>query len=332
MTLTAILIVVVSTLLVTFHASCSESGLEPFKPRTSSPLNGLPLTDPSSSLPCILAVKVENHPEARPQSGLDQAEVIYEELVEGGVTRFVAVYLDEDVPEIGPVRSARPMDVDLLEYLDPLFAVSGGSSEVMRIIGDSSLEYVSEAVDETIDYFFRTRDRRAPHNLYTSTSLLREYCANAGHGGRQWDEDIFRFGEPGQSDACDSLKVRYPASCAVSYSYDASSRRYLRSMAGTPHLDKISGRQLAPATVIIQYVELEDTGVRDVAGDLSPDAVVVGCGNGLVFSGGKVFHTTWEKSSSSQRAVFLSEEGEEITITPGQVWVHLIPASITVEY
>lgn len=330
--LKAILIAVLFSLLIIMNVSCGENAPEPSGPRTTSPLNGSPLADSFSPLPPVLAVKIENHPEARPQSGLDQAQVVYEELVEGGVTRFLALYLDEDVAEIGPIRSARPMDVVLLEYLDPLFAVSGGSSEVMRIVEDSSLVYISEAIDETADYFFRTRDRRAPHNLYTSTSLLREYCATVGLAGREWEEDLFRFGEPGQSAACDSIEVRYPASCAVSYKYDGSSQSYLRSMAGDPHLDKISGRQTAPATVIVQYVELEDTGVRDVAGDLSPDAILTGSSDALVFTRGQVFQAHWEKRSSSGRTVFLSTNGEEIAIPPGQVWIHLIPTSIAVEY
>jgi hypothetical protein len=275
-------------------------------------------------------VKVENHPSARPQSGLDQAEVVYEEVVEGGVTRFIALYLDREASEIGPVRSARPMDVDILTHIDPLFAISGGSPEVMQIVKDSPIECVSEAVDETADYFFRTRDRRAPHNLYTSTSLLREYCAQRGLGSHDLREDLFSFGDPPEAEACSSIVVGYPGSCSVSYEYDAASGSYLRSMGGAPHVDKSSGKRIAPTTVIIQYVELEDTGVRDMAGDLSPDAVVVGSGEAIVCTDGKLYRGTWSKGSSSERTVFLAEDGGEIIIEPGQVWIHLIPASIKV--
>ena len=311
--------------------SCTDNdAAAPPQERTTSPLCGLPLADAGSATRRALAVKVENHPSARPQSGLDQAEVVYEELVEGGVTRFIALYLDREASEIGPVRSARPMDVDILTYIDPLFAISGGSPEVMQIVKDSPIAYVSEAVDETADYFFRTRDRRAPHNLYTSTSLLREYCAQQGLGTHDWGEDLFSFGDPPEAEACSSMVVGYPGSCSVSYEYDASSGSYLRSMGGAPHVDKSSGKRIAPTTVIIQYVELEDTGVRDMAGDLSPDAVVVGSGEAIVCADGKLYRGTWSKDGPSKRTVFMSEEGGEIIIEPGQVWIHLVPEGIRV--
>lgn len=296
-----------------------------------SPLTGLPLQNSDSLSKRALAVKVENHPDARPQSGLNHAEVVYEELVEGGVTRFIAIYLDSEAEEIGPVRSARPMDTDVLACIDPLFAVSGGSPQVMQIVM-GEMYVISGAIIETADYFFRSRDRRAPHNLYTSTELLWSYCDHVGIGESVWEQDLFCFGDTPDADACRTISIDYPGTCAVEYEYNVSNGNYLRSMAGDPHIDKITGDRTAPTTVIIQYVELQDTGVRDMAGDLSPDAIVLGAGKAMIFTDGKVFHGNWRKDNTSEYTSYIGGDGEEIPIKPGQVWVHLVPQSVNVSY
>ncbi|MDY6793933.1 MAG: DUF3048 domain-containing protein [Actinomycetota bacterium] len=299
--------------------------------RTTSPLSGFALRDAESAGRRALAVKIDNHADARPQSGLPGAEVVYEELVEGGITRFVAVYLDEEVGEIGPVRSARPADIDILGLIDPLFAVSGGSPLVMGMFEESSLNLVTEDDDQE-KYFFRSRERRAPHNLYTSTTLLRACCLEGGINGFAWRDDLFKFGDPGPGNECTNIEVGYPGRCQASYAYDPQEGDYKRSIAGQAHLDKTTGSHIAPTTVIVQYVELEDRGVRDMAGALSPDAVVVGGGEALVFTVGTVRHGSWERGSSAEMTVFRDGEGEEIVINPGQVWIHLIPDGIRVDY
>jgi len=297
--------------------------------RITSPLTGLPLKDSSSAARRAVAVKVENQADARPQSGLDLAELVYEEIVEGSITRFIAIYLDNEASEMGPVRSARPMDVNILAPINPLLVLSGGSPVVMQTLERSKVYFITE---DNESYFWRARDRRAPHNLYTSTALVRSALKDWNIETFQWKEDLFRFGEPGAYATVTALNVDYPGPYKVGYQYDAASGRYLRSQAGQPMTDKKSGQPIAPTTVIIQYVELEDTGVKDMAGSLSPDAVVVGSGEALVFTAGKVFYGTWEKAASSDRTVYRDENGEEITIRPGQVWIHLIPKAIRVEY
>lgn len=306
----------------------SGNGLEE-NTRATSPLTGLPLADRGSAARRAVAVKVENAQQARPQSGLDRAGVVYEELVEGGITRFIALYLDVQATEIGPVRSARPMDVDILAHVDPLLVVSGGSPGVMGFLRTSDLSFIEE---DSGPYFWRARDRRAPHNLYTSTMLLQEALKDRGMEEYRWGEDLFRFGEPREGESAESIEVKYPGSCGASYRYDANTGTYPRSVAGKPHTDKVSGAQLAPTTVIVQYVDLKDSGVRDMAGELSPDAVVVGSGEALIFTSGKVYRARWEKPDPSRRTLFLDEKGEEITLKPGQVWVHLVPRSIRVAY
>lgn len=298
--------------------------------RSTSPITGMPLSDPESQHRRALAVKVENTPQARPQSGLSSAELVFEELVEGMITRFTAVFLDGEVGEVGPVRSARPTDADLLLHFRPLLATSGASPTAESYIKKSGLDYVTE-LDEP-SCFWRARDRRAPHNLYTSTSLLREYLESKGKGGFQWAEDLFTFGEPASKMKAGEINVQYPASYSVTYRYDASSGTYLRFQGGEPHVDRLTGKQIAPHTVIILYAVMEDRGVRDMTGELSPDAITTGSYHATIFTGGTVTHGRWERSKLEERFRFYDFEGNELSIRPGRVWIHVLPMSMKVTY
>ena len=145
------------------------------------PLNGMEVASADLITRRPLAVKVENDPAARPQSGLVDAEVVIEELVEGGVTRFICLFLANESPALGPNRSVRPSDIDILYFLQPLLICSGGAPQVMAMVRQSGLAYLEE--DDT--HFWRDRSRVAPHNLYTSTEKLRAYLAEQGDAFNQ---------------------------------------------------------------------------------------------------------------------------------------------------
>jgi len=303
-----------------------------------------------------LAVKVENDPKARPQSGIIDADLVYEELVEGGVTRFICIYLSKDSPVIGPDRSARPSDIDICFFLDPLFICSGGASQVTSMIRASGMLYIEE--DQT--HFWRDRSRRAPHNLYTSSDLLRQYLAEEGdsynqlpdsgltfvsgeekavenepegtEGGEEAEEGTDAEGSVMVSQAV-TINIPYKASiCAASYQYDAASDSYLHFIQGVAHTDLTTGAQVAPSNVIIQYVTLTSSGIRDVTGAETPISQVIGSGRALVFNGGKVYHATWQKPNRTSPTRFVDENGDDIPLHPGQTWIHLIPEDIKVTY
>ncbi|MEJ5186185.1 MAG: DUF3048 domain-containing protein [Candidatus Geothermincolales bacterium] len=287
-----------------------------------------------------LAIKVENEPPARPQSGLLEAELVFEELVEGGATRFICVYLANECPVVGPVRSARPSDIDIIYFLKPLLTCSGGSSQVMRMVESSGIMFVTE----DSSFFWRDRNRRMPHNLYTSTELLRRHLEEEKDGFRgpvysglsfmpEGGED--EAGEKGAQPSADatSLAIHYPdKTCKASYSYDAASRRYLRSTGGKAHTDLKTGKQLAPANVIVQFVKVQNSSLRDAAGSPVPVSQVVGSGRCLVFSGGKVFVGRWKKGNRNSPTSFTDEEGRPILLRPGQTWIHLVGEDFRVDY
>jgi hypothetical protein len=330
----------------------SQNGNEPAPEPEKPPVN--PLTgEVVASWDLItrrpLAVKVENDPKARPQSGIVDADLVYEELVEGGVTRFICIYLSKESPTIGPTRSARPSDIDITFFLEPLLICSGGSDTVISMVQAAGMMYIAE--DAT--YFWRDRSRRAPHNLYTSTALLRQYLLEQGDTFNKLPDSGLAFAaeeeaEPpaAEEDAVEgeseesvmvspatTISIAYKAAiCAASYAYDTTSKSYLHSIQGAPHSDLTTGQRVAPRNVIVQYVTVSDSGLRDVTGSAVPVSQVIGSGKCLVFTDGMVYHGTWKKASRSVPTEFTDENGNRIPLQAGQTWIHLINEEIPVTY
>lgn len=335
-----------------------ESAPEPEKPPVN-PLTGEEVASWDLVTRRPLAVKVENDAAARPQSGIVDADLVYEELVEGGITRFICIYLSKEASAIGPTRSARPSDIDITSFLDPLLICSGGSSAVMSMVQASGMKYITE--DST--YFWRERSRRAPHNLYTSTALLRQFLLEGGDSFNALPDSGLYFAEPGDGEAeeeeaeedasegeeesagesaapesamvgkATAINIAYKAAmCAASYQYDAASDRYLHFIQGSPHNDLTTGKSVAPRNVIVQYVTVTNSGLRDVTGAPVPVSQVTGSGRCLVFTGGEVHHATWRKNSRSDATTFSDENGSPVPLRPGQTWIHLIPEDIPVTY
>ena len=328
-----------------------EPAPEPEKPPVN-PLTGEVVTSWDLITRRPLAVKVENDPKARPQSGIVDADLVYEELVEGGVTRFICIYLSNESPTIGPTRSARPSDIDITFFLEPLLICSGGSDTVISMVQAAGMKYIAE--DAT--YFWRDRSRRAPHNLYTSTALLRQYLLEQGDTFNKLPDSGLAFAEEEEEEETEppaaeegtvegesmesvmfspaiSVSIAYKAAiCAASYQYDPASGSYLHFIQGAPHADLTTGQRVAPSNVIVQYVTVSDSGLRDVTGSAVPVSQVIGSGKCLVFTDGKVYHGTWKKASRSDPTEFTDENGNRIPLQTGQTWIHLINEEIPVTY
>ncbi|MBC7247402.1 MAG: DUF3048 domain-containing protein [Actinobacteria bacterium] len=324
---------------------------EPEKPAVN-PLTGEVVSSWEVVMRRPLAVKVENDPKARPQSGIVDADLVFEELVEGGVTRFICIFLSRDPQVIGPTRSARPSDIDIVSFLDPLLICSGGAPQVMSLVRASGLKYI----EEDGSHFWRDRSRRAPHNLYTSSELLRRFLAESGDDYHELPESGLVFAEPaakeegatgedpagGEGGAeggsvmvspATTIEIPYKApACVASYQYDAASDTYLHSISGSPHTDLTTGRRVAPRNVIVQFVTTSGSGIRDVTGSETPNMQVIGSGKCLVFCGGEVHHGTWKKANRSSPTLFLDEKGNLIPLRPGQTWIHLVTESIGANY
>jgi len=301
-----------------------------------NPLDGEVVEDQGLLRRRVLAVKVENDPAARPQSGVADAEVVIEEMVEGGITRFICLYLAHESPVIGPTRSVRPTDMDVLHFLQPLLAFSGGAPQVMEMVKSSGIMYVTE----DSPCFWRDRKRPVPHNLYTSTSRLREYLQERGDQSEGIAASGLDFREPAGDASTQeegiarmiipagTVDIPYESGCAVRYRYDPARDAYLRFVQGKPHTDKESGQQLAPRNVVLQFVQLTSSGVRDVLGAESPNSMVIGSGRCAVFTGGEIIVGTWVKNGRDEPTRYYDLAGQEIGLNPGQTWVHLVPNNL----
>lgn len=325
------------------------------KPKAvTCPLCGTAVGDTSTIKRRPIAVKVENDPRARPQSGLDKACLVYEEPTEGGITRFMPVYLCREADQIGPVRSARPADIDIVFPYYALFAHCGGGQQTLDMIKEAGIPDLDEFT--WAGAYWRTHDRRAPHNLYTSTQRLRAAGDIAypfqGKVGppfkfvspsavkkmeRDRREEQQRAQEAAQQSAANQyqplitvvnqIAIPYTRVCAVRYSYDPATGRFLRFVAGVPHTDLVTGQQLAADTVIVQYVTEGPSGMRDVRGAETPMLGIVGSGRAQVFMLGQLIDANWVKSSREEHTRYLDNSGHQIPVKPGSTWIELVPAT-----
>jgi len=261
-----------------------------------------------------LVVKIDNVPRARPQSGINQADVVFVELVEGGATRYAAVFHSEDVSTVGPVRSMRTTDINLLRPLDrPLFANSGANQRTTSAVNASPLVNIGHATGAGGAYW-RNNSRSAPHNLYSSTTSLRRQ----GSGGTP--PALFNIRRPGTelpnaSEESAGVNVNYE-STTVNYSWNGSG--WARTQDGSATVDT-AGVRTAPETVIVRFTSY---GVSP-ADRNSPEAIVVGKGRAWIFTEGRLIRGSWQKPTADSVTQYYDQNGDLVELLPGRVWVEL---------
>jgi len=285
-----------------------------------SPLTGLPSANAATLGRPALVVKINNHPLARPQIGLNQADVVFEEEVEG-ITRFAAVFQSTDSTPVGPVRSARTSDVDIVAQLShPLFAWSGGNAGVQRAISRADLTDVGASAHYEPGGFFRD-NRGHPgiaveHTLFADTvKLFAE--APAGQGA---PAPLFTYraaGVASTGDAVGTVKLAMDGT-PVEYTWDANVKGWARTEYGTPHVDD-KGVRVAPANVVILFTNYR----RSPADPKSPEAITIGHGDAWVLTDGKIVKGTWDRPDGAKPATLTDASGQAIALTPGRTWVEL---------
>ena len=285
------------------------------------PLTGLPVDDPARAARPALTVKIENEPLARPQSGLDAADVVYEERIEGGDTRFVAIFHSSDADPVGSIRSVRPNDAEMVAPVGGLFAYSGGTAKFVALLTDPIVD-VGEP-SRPAAYFTR-REKASDHRLFSSTTRL--YAA-AGSAVTGPPRPLFTFVRPGEVFESPGA---VPASHVdtrvgnqrITYDWDAA-KGWLRSINGRPHLVE-GGEQHAPPHVIVQAVAWGNSpGDSDTLGAPVPLAELIGTGDALILSGGKALAATWSKSGRDAATAYTALDGTPVRLAPGRTWVEL---------
>ncbi|MCK8432818.1 DUF3048 domain-containing protein [Streptomyces sp. D2-8] len=269
---------------------------------------------PSATGTSALAVKIDNAAPARPHTGVDAADVVYAEQVEGGLSRLMAVYATRLPKTVGPVRSARESDLELLrQYGRPTLAFSGAQKKLLPLIDEAPLR--AETPGNAADAYFRGSGKPAPHNLY-----LRPERIVPKAPGQAALTTGFRYGPaPEGGTATDSRTVRYPAA-RFTFTWSDSRDRWLIGMDGTP-ATTADGERMAAATVVVQYVKVRESAFRDFLGNNTPYTETVGSGKAKVLRDGRAWDVNWTRENAADGTTFTTGDGTPVNFAKGQVWV-----------
>jgi hypothetical protein len=310
----------------TVQALWPRATSEPAVPRPAGvprwPLTGLEAPSADVVLRRVVSVKVENSPAARPQSGLDKADIVYETVTEGGITRFNALFQSRVPKTVGPVRSARPSDFSIVPQYHALFAHCGADSLVRKELADRTRF-------DDMDQFFnpgpyrRSKDRPAPHNLYVDIAKLRDaaiskrgYAATAVVRG-----PAFVHAATDATPSVRTLTVAFSASNKVVWKYDSANNVYRRSINGRPHVDSVSHAQYTSRNVVVLWAHVSDY-VNTSHGQVV-DIQLTGTGRASVFRDGQRIDGTWDAGATTP-PILRSADRRTIGLEAGTTWFQVI--------
>ncbi|MGH4120565.1 DUF3048 domain-containing protein [Clostridium sp.] len=292
-------------------------------PKYFSPYTGEAVEKASLDNIAVLAI-VENLVAARPQSGLNAADIVYETVAEGGIPRFIAVFQKNNAQKIGPIRSARPYFLDIAKEYNLPFAHCGGSAEAITQIQNENLMSMNEfAYGST---YWRDKVRKAPHNLYTSSEKLNKLIKTKNYvkaptvklkfDKSYWDSDKF-------SNATDIfLKI----SKAYNTRYTYKDGVYLKSMDEKSAVNKEDNLPLSTKNIVVQF-----TSIKLQADGLHLDIAIVGSGNGYVISSGKFVKMHWSKKDAKSKTLLTDDAGNELPLNPGNTWWNIVDKNTVVD-
>lgn len=278
-------------------------------PTVVHPLTGEGFHEPQDweDRPAI-SLKMDNHPSARPQVGLNATDVVYEVLAEGGITRFIAVFHSREVERIGPIRSVRVTDPEVIAPVRGMLGHSGGVPEAVQAVRNSS-SLVDAGVDARPGAYSRDRNRQSPHNLFSSTTAHRR--SEAGEPPKK----LFDFlseapDEQGDGEPGERVSIRFSGmSERVQFVYEAGTDDYARFVGGQPHPVE-GGGQARADNVLIQR------GSR-----------TMGHGEALLLRDGRAHHGTWSRESLTEPATFVDRAGNTLRLKAGRTWVAVVPGA-----
>lgn len=296
-----------------------------------APLTGLSVEEPDLLDRSVVGVKIDNHPNARPQSGLESAEAVFEVVVEGGLTRFLALYHTSDTEYLGPMRSGRPTDASLMKPLGGVFVISGASHWISRYLADQGIERLGEGSSQG----FRVPGRSAPHNLYVDTNDIR-LAADANGISDDPPPTLWHFGSfPEDAQDAVSLVTRFATGSVFSWKWIGDG--YQRSTSsGRPLMlvDK-EGNDVPfvfDGVVVLRVQQYTARPPSPADGKSVPASSTVGSGAATVFAQGKVVEATWNRQSTEQVFQLVTDDGAELALPPGRYWISLVPTSGSVTW
>lgn len=296
-------------------AETAKVSASPTKAAYTYPLTGMPSTKQITTRPIM--VMVENSPAARPQSGLNKADIVYEILAEGNITRFLTLYQSQAVAKIGPVRSTRVYFAQIAENWQGALFHCGGAAVAINYIQNRSIRHVDQIVGGS-KYFWRVSDRKAPHNLYTKSSSLQKALADKG-----WDDTWTGTGytyskTPATStgQTANNIKLSYLNGYYAGYKWDAKKSVYVRNMEGSVHKDRETGEALVANNVIVMVTSHN---IYDKKGRREVD--MRGPGKGYLAQAGKLIPVNWVLANGH---IQVYNNGKSYSMLPGKTWIQVV--------
>ena len=270
----------------------------------------------------ILAVKIDDTAAAHPQAGLEDADIVYIEQVEGGLTRLAAIFSSKIPAVIGPVRSARISDLEILEQFGKVaFAYSGAQKKLLPVIAEANVINLG-AQRQSPQIYATDPLRRAPTAMMLQAQKLMANVAKDALPIAISKPIGWSFGEmPETGTAIASVKVSWPAN-SYTATWSEKEKRWLLSHRDSANL-AASGLHLGPTTFVIQLVSITDSIYRDKVGGVTPYSETIGTGKGFVLRDGFAIAANWSRPSGNQGTTWTTEDGEEIKFAAGQVWIAL---------
>jgi len=288
-----------------------------------APITGLPVEKEVTNR--AFSVMINNLAPARPQSGMTQADVVWELLAEGGITRFVAVFQSKEFSEpIGPIRSIRPYFIEVGEYYGGVLVHAGASNDGFAILQKQKKEDLDEITNAGA-YFYRDKSRKAPHNVYSTLEMLRQGAEKRKYSSVANVPVLSFNGNPpaaiASTTAATQIDIKFQLqSYKVNYAYDSAKALYSRSINGEPHIDKNNNEQLTAANLVVLSAKHD---IKDDVGRLVVD--LNKGGEAILFQQGKAIACQWERKEGD--VIRLVKDGQELPFVPGITYYHVVPNS-----
>jgi hypothetical protein len=295
-----------------------------------NPLTGLRVEDRSKLERRILAVRIGNDAVIRPQEGLGQAEMVFEELMEGNtVTRFTALFLAADAERLRPIRSARLSSLQIAPMFDAVLVHSGASDPIRWRISQEDFTDLDQYFHAAPYALLEGYDWRG--RMYTSVEAIHAYLEEQGWEGKPNVKPLSFDIEAPEGPSALTIGIPYSSSSSVRWEYDESGNVYQRWVAGESHVDALTGEQINAANVVVLYAEHRETDiVEDSLGSTAIDIWLQGEGVGVICRDGVALDVIWERVAKDEPLVFRNGEGEIVPLRPGQTWFQIVPDGMDV--
>lgn len=271
-------------------------------------------------------VSIDNSGPSRPQSGISEADMVYEFPVEGGLSRLEPIFYSKNPDKIGPTRSARPYFIDMAREYKAVFVHHGWSPQAKKYLKTNVIPYISAFSYNEV--FYRSTDRNAPHNSYTTGKDVWKVMKD-----KKWDEQQgtrkFQFlgdGEQQEGNSAVNIDINYKA-CKNNYKYSEKSGLYKRSVAGEKYTDKETEKQITTRNILVQKVKSK---LLDEKGRLKIN--MTAGGEAILFTNGVAVEGSWSRKDLDSPTIFVDKEGKELKLNVGVTWVQVVDDTVAVEY